>query len=487
MCYLNLLRAVLFALPLMLLASCEQQFDRNNYKAYFGGEIINPTSRYVLFCQGNTVIDTIPLKDNNTFFKTFDSLAPGMYSFRHNPEYQNVYFDKNDSLMVHVNTKNFDESIVFCGRGDQKNNFLMETYLKNEAYRNTIYTAFDYDVERFTKTIDASHSKLREFYVSAKEEIKWSDDFDVYARAATDYTIYATKELYPIAHQIRNGNSNQKVPSNYYDYRQDINFNNSLLANYPPYVSYLSHMLNNVANSKEDRTNPKTVDKTLQTNIAKMEIADTLIKDSGIKNTVLNNIAFNYLLEDQNMGNNQRFLETFHKYSTDKSQKNEITRIGNAILLLEAGKPLPEVMFIDKSGKAVSSNSFKGKKTVIFCWSDRLNSHFIAVHKKVLDLSKKYPDYQFVAVNLDNDQEKWTKTLARYNFPGIIQYRCQNFDSIKDKWAITKIHRTIVLNADGTIKNAFTNVFDPYFEQQLIGSVSSKQSQLAVVNSMQSQ
>jgi hypothetical protein len=69
------------------------------------------------------------------FYAKFDSLLPGLYTFKHyfEPEYQYVYFDKNDSLMVHINSKDFDESIVFCGRGDEKNNFLMELYLKNEA------------------------------------------------------------------------------------------------------------------------------------------------------------------------------------------------------------------------------------------------------------------------------------------------------------------------------------------------------------------
>src|SRR5690606_25966045 len=130
-------------------------------------------------------------KEDNTFFKTFDSLTPGLYSFRHNPEYQYVYFEKNDSLMVHVNTKNFDESIVFCGRGDQKNNYLMEAYLKNEKYRDNMYSVFDYDVDKFTETIDASQKQLTAFYEKNKTEIQWTDEFDVYARAAVDYPFHS--------------------------------------------------------------------------------------------------------------------------------------------------------------------------------------------------------------------------------------------------------------------------------------------------------
>ena len=105
----------------------------SDYVAYFGGEIVNPSSPYVFFCRDNEVIDTLKIDKNNRFFIQFDSLAPGLYTFKHEPEYQYVYFDKNDSIMVTLNSKDFDGSLVFCGRGDQKNNFLVELFLKNAA------------------------------------------------------------------------------------------------------------------------------------------------------------------------------------------------------------------------------------------------------------------------------------------------------------------------------------------------------------------
>ena len=81
-----------------------------------------------MFLKDDEVIDTIYLDKNNRFMHKFDSLAPGLYTYKHNPEYQYVYFDKNDSLMLRVNTFDFDNSVVFCGRGDEKNNFLMELF-----------------------------------------------------------------------------------------------------------------------------------------------------------------------------------------------------------------------------------------------------------------------------------------------------------------------------------------------------------------------
>jgi hypothetical protein len=457
-----------FLIPIMILfSSCKNEFKGCEYVAYFGGEIVNPNNPYVLFCRNNEVIDTLKLDKNNRFFIQFDSLAPGLYSFKHEPEYQYVYFDKNDSIMVRVNSKDFDESVVFCGRGEEKNNFLMEMFLKNEKDKYKMFEYFDDDFEDFSKQIDSTYSKETTFYKTRKAEIKWSDDFDVFAKASLDFNYYSKKELYPLVHKIRTGQDViEKLPANYYDYRKKIDFNNVELSSYAPYVMYLSHMLNNMGNINYHNHFSET-DLALKTNINKMIIADTLIKNNTVKNTILNNIAFTYLLEDQNMANNNKFLVTYKKLSTDKSKKNEITTICNAIQMLKVGYALPEVSLIDVAGSKISSTNVTKPNTIFFFWTVNAKSHFEAVHKKVMELKSKYPQYNFVAININDSGEDWIATLKKYKFDGITELHCSDFENLKNKWAINKIHRTIILGDKGLIKNAFVNIFDSQFEDNL--------------------
>jgi peroxiredoxin len=451
----------------LFLSSCNKEFKANDYRAYFGGEVKNPTNRFVYFSKDGVVIDTIPLQKDNSFFIQFDSLAPGMYSFKHDPEYQYVYFDKNDSIMVHINSKDFDESIIFCGRGDAKNNYLMESYLKNESDKEKMFDVYDYDISKFTSNTDSTYKSNKKSYNIHKNDIKWSKDFDDYAKASLDFNYYSKRELYPIIHKLRTAEDVfEKLPKQYYNYRKNIDFNNVQLATYSPFVMYLSHLLNNVGAVKY-HNHFSGVDLALTTNINKLNIADTLIKNEKVKNSIFNNIAFTYLLEDQNMVNNQKFLESYRKFSTDNSKKNEILRIGNAIQLLIAGNQLPEVKLIDKDGLTVSTNSIIKKKTVLFFYTKEALTHLAAAHKKVLAFKSKYPDYQFIAINLDKDQKEWQELLSNYKFEGIQEYRCANFEDIKNKLAITKIQRALVLDVNGKIKNAFTNLFDVKFEKEL--------------------
>lgn len=455
------------AFLLLVLGSCKNEFSNDNYTAYFGGEIINPSNRFVLFCKNNEVIDTIPLKKDNTFFIKFDSLPPGLYTFKHEPEYQYIYFDKNDSLMVRVNTRDFDESVMFCGRGCEKNNFLMEMYLKNEKDKDKMFDVFDYDVDKFNAVIDGMYKKNTNYYNVKKQEINWNEDFDIYAKAALNFPHYTKKEIYPVIHRMRTGNDiYEKLPKDYYDYRKNIDYSNETLTDFSPFAVYLNHMLNNVSAIKY-HNHFSEVDIALKTNINKMNIADTLIKNEKVKNMVLNNIAIKYLLEDQNMVNNNLFLDTYHKYSTDKSQKNEIVKIGNAIQLLKPHFDLPKVNFLDSEGRTVSSSDLIKQKTVFFFWTAQATTHMAAVHKKVIDFKKRHPDYNFIAININDKFESWKAILSNYTFPGIGEYHCTDFEDLRIKWAITRPTRTIIVGPDNKIKNAFTNIFDVNFEKEL--------------------
>lgn len=451
----------------LLLISCKNDLTASDTAAYFGGEVENPTSRFILFCKDGNIIDTIPLKKDNTFLKKIDSLPEGLYSFKNEPEYQYVYFDKNDSIMVHIDSNNFDESIVFCGRGGEKNNFLIEMFLKNEKDKNELFDAFNLNINAFNIKIDAIYGNNLKFYDAKKEEINWSAAFDKFADALVNLPYYSKKEIYPTLHKLRTGEDTfEGLPKNYYNYRNNINLNNENLIYFSPYTSYINMMLTNRATLKY-HNHLSEVDAALRTAVNKLNSANTLIINKKVKNTVVNNIAFQYLLEDQNMVHVIDFLSVYKKISTDKSKKNEITNLGNSIQLLTAGKVLPSITLADSKGVKVSSSDLINSKTVFFFWTENLKSHFDGAHKKAVELQKKYPDFKFISINLDVNPNKWKTIISDNLYATIKEYHCENFDELKSKWAITKVHRTLIVNKNKTIKNGFSNMFDINFEKEL--------------------
>jgi len=460
----NYIKTYLVLSLILLLTSCKKD---DNYTAYFGGEVINPRTPYIIFSKGNQVIDTIPLDKNNRFSVKFDSLAPGLYSFKHDPDYQYVYFDKNDSLNVSIDTNDFDQSITFSGRGDRKNNFMTELVIMNEVDRHRSYDIYNYEYDKFSKTIDSAYAIRENFYAKNKEDIKWSKGFDYYAKARLKLNYFAKKEYYPYVHARRTGEQFDAsvLPKDYYNFRKSVDRNDDRLVNFSPFIRYLTGMLNNMAITRGYKKGDLQ-ENSVGNNIDKLNIADSLFTNKNVKNEILNTIAFNYLLEDQNIANNQKFLERFLALSTDTNKDNEIRKIGKALKQLNAGSKLPAVALVDTKNKAFDADTGISKETVIFFWTSCAKAHMDKVQEKVSELKKKHPKVNFVAVNVDTDAE-WKKTVGRYNFADAQQLRATDFHELKDRWVFTKINRTIILNADGTIKNAFTNLLDAKFTDAL--------------------
>ena len=450
-------------LLLILLSSCAKEAD---HSAYFSGEVINPRTRYVLFSKGNKVIDTLKLDKNNRFFIKFDSLTPGLYSFKHDPDYQYVYFDRNDSLMVTFNTADFDRSVSFSGRGDRKNNFMMELYMLNEIDRHQAYDVYSYDYKKFSHFTDSVFALRKNFYDKNKKDIQWSKNFDFYARWRLYLNYYSKKEYYPYVYARRTGEDVlPTLPKDYYSFRKKVNFNDARLIGFSPYMRYLNALLNNMAITRHF-SQGNVAEEALRNNVDKLNIADSIFTNKDVKNEVLNTIAFNYLLEDQNISNNQKFLDRYMMLSTDKDKDNEIRRISKAIKKLKKGAKLPNTELVTTENKDFNVTSDIINETVIFFWTSCAPAHTERIDKKVTELKKQHPDVDFLAVNVDSDDE-WKKTLGLYKFDGALQLHSANFDNLRDKWVITKINRTIILNADGTIKNAFTNLLDNDFGKSL--------------------
>jgi hypothetical protein len=436
-----------------------------NHVAYFGGEIENPKNNFVVFMKNDKVVDTFYLDENNRFFHKFDSLTPGLYSFKHDPEYQYVFFDKNDSLMIRLNSNDFDNSLMFCGRGDEKNNFMMELYLKDMKLKNDLFDVYEQPEKVFSKYIDSSNQNIKNLYNKRKAFINWSEEFDEVAKTNILLNYAYKKEVFPIVHEFKTGeNIKTDLPKSYYNYRKKIDVNQANLLYYSPFINYMTSMLNNIVLTK---SKGNLDDMSLENNIKKLEIIDTLIKNKHVKNLVVNNIANMYLLSDQCSINNGKFFTLYSKMVSNENMKAKVMKTASNIQKLRNNNVLPEISVLDTNNKRVVINDLITKKTIIYFWTKQSDSHSFYSHKKVDELKAKYPDIQFIAININNTQEDWLKEIKTKKYSNSIELRALDFEELQNKWVINKVYRTLIINKNGTINNAFVSLFDANFESYL--------------------
>ena len=118
---------------LLTLISCKKDGNETALDyAYLGGEIINPNTKHIVLSKNKTIIDTVKLDGRNRFLYKVDKLNKGLYTIRHGGEFQLILLEPEDSLLFRLNTLDFDESLVYSGKGNKKNNYFINEFLKNE-------------------------------------------------------------------------------------------------------------------------------------------------------------------------------------------------------------------------------------------------------------------------------------------------------------------------------------------------------------------
>ena len=441
-------------LSVLGLCSCEsKKNDPTDQSAYFGGKINQPKSNYVLFCKDNTVMDTLYLNDDNEFGKKFDFLNPGMYIIKYGNNNKYVYFDKNDSLYLRINTQDFENLSSFYGNGSEKNNFLLELFAAIKDDNNNTDHIYKKTYKYFKRSTDSLRDTRTAMYLRRKTEIGWSNDFDQYAKAVIDYTNYSRLEGYSFIKKRYSNLNNDTLPDDYFNYRKNINFNKEEFSEFKPFTKYLAILLSSITHKKEIK-NP------LEKGLMRLQIVDSLVTNKKVKNKVLHDLAYNYLLEDQNIENNNVFIKKYVSLSNDEIQKKEIKDLLVNINSFKKESPLKDFTFRDRDLKSIYLKDTINKPTLIYFWSKNSMAHFKKANERIEELQNKYPKIEVISINIDNDKRVLQLLNQMVTNPNTIYLQTEDFETLSDKWIILRLNRAIYLNSNGTINNGFINIFD---------------------------
>lgn len=466
-------------LVILTLFNCKK--DGNNSEdnyAYLGGEIINPNSDFVVLLKYDVVIDTIKLDSKNRFLYKVDNLKEGLYTFYHGGEIQMVLLEPKDSLLFRLNTLEFDESLVFTGTGDKKNNYLINEFLENEIQEKKIFKFCQLKPEAYENRIDSLKNLKLNKLKTFKAKYAPSSLFDKIANTNIDYSYYSSKEVYPFVHHGNNkGDILKSLPKDFYSYRKTINYNDNFLKEHYSYSSFLKYSLNNLALENHIAHSNDDVFKrsSLCYNLDRLKLIDSLISNETIKNELLYYFTANYLSKSTNTENNDALLSAYLSKSSDETGKNEIKRFATSLNNLKEGGNFPDIKIVDYKNVEFDINSLIKTPTVICFWSNTFYNHFKESHYKLNKLKVKYPEVKFIVINIDDfgsDKPKTSLKENRFNFKD--EYQFKNPKESIEVLAIQPMTKTIVVDKHQKIVYSNTNIFSMNFEEQLLGAINRK-------------
>ncbi|GFD83702.1 hypothetical protein KUL118_65640 [Tenacibaculum sp. KUL118] len=431
-----------YFIPLILIVFIGCNKSDKDKPTYFGGKIINPKCDFVVLSDNYDFNDTIPLSKNNTFLGSYKKFKEGLYIFHHGNELQYVYMQPSDSLLIRLNTWDFDESLVFSGINAERNNLLLESFLQYEQDFKNTFAYLSLPKNEFLAKIDSMKSDkkiiLENYKTNSNDVSGFLDVFDI----SLNFPLYTRLEQYA----IKNLNNNiQNFSSSYYSYREKAPNKDSLMF-YGPYYRFVMEKINNDAYQK---SNGVKTDKFTQNLLHAINENVTL---ETVKNKMLYNAVIRNFYEEPSSEVKSEAFFTFFKLNTNNEHKKNVQRLINDLKVLNKGEKLPPFKLIAADGELKEfSNISKNKNTVVllknyeYASDDWVSSRFNY-------LVKKNPDINFVLVNLCDSSKRFTKNVdVKY------QYTIPSESAICD-FTTSKFPRMILVDKNGIIQNGYTSL-----------------------------
>lgn len=127
-----------FTCFLFLLTTCLTFAQTSIGRISFTAKIANRNSDTLIIRGANKFMHIFTIDKKGTFSGTFES-TKGFYQFSDKKEGSNLFLKPGDDITLTMDAKEFDETIVYTGKGADENNFLAQSALRDEKFQNNAY------------------------------------------------------------------------------------------------------------------------------------------------------------------------------------------------------------------------------------------------------------------------------------------------------------------------------------------------------------
>ena len=462
------MRFSFYVLLSLFVVSCQSKSDPKTCgSAWIGGQIVNPKSDYVIISHNRNTSDTVYLDDRNFFNYHIKATDPGFYYFQHF-EFQAMYLEPGDSVMLRVNTLEFDESLTYTGKGSAKNNFLTELFLLNEGADQQIVSFYGLEPEIFIEKLDSIRQIRQSFLKEFEDQNKPSASFLSVANAAIDYAIYGKMELYVSSNNKRQSfEEGREIPTSFFNYRKNIDLGNEELRTYYPYFRALGYYFDNLA--YEAIEGYRTFDRmSFDHNDHKMDLIQNSVTNDSLKQSLLKNTVINYVINAEEKEHVEAILDKFNRYNLSSEDQKIIHELADISMTLMPNKPLPDLELVSFDNRTLRFSQVINRPTMIYFWSMNSPMHVKNVHNRISELRQKYPEFDFIGLNVDDQFKKWKRLVQHEAYRSEHEFQFEDIDQAGMALLINSINKSMMIDGQGTIIDSHANIFSMDTEQKLL-------------------
>jgi hypothetical protein len=469
------LKFIFIILSLLSFLSCKQD-KKTSEDFYIGGQIANPSSKYVIISKNDVNLDTLYLNDRNQFGGTLKNIKAGLYVFKHPPENQIIYIEPGDSTLVWLNTLAFDESIYFSGKGSEKSNFLTNLYLLNQQDNNFILNYYKLEPSEFAQKTDSIRNERQQRLLFLDKKYGLSEDFKKLASSSIDYEFYDLRERYAFLIRKYYREFVEKIPKDFHQYRKEISFNDESLQEYYVYLNLIDDYLRTKSLEYCDENNIETQDcynlNSNQNTKRRIVLADSIIQNKKIKGIFLDRLAAQGIIYAQNSENIQSILALLTKINYSGERLADLRQMATIQREFLPGYNIGDLKLSTTSKETILLKDISRNPIIAYYWSVNSQGHHRWQHKIIEDLRVKYPEIDFIGINIDKNQfEPWVNVIKNNSYDPKFEFQLINI-RLEDKLLKNYLNKLIFIETSGKIARGDAQLNTPDIETKILEFIS---------------
>ncbi|HET8837970.1 MAG TPA: hypothetical protein VFM82_03145 [Flavobacteriaceae bacterium] len=452
----------------IFLIGCKDEPVRDT--TYIHGEIVNPFENYILLYKDNDLVDTIFLNDRNTFTYELKEAEEGLYIFRQPPESQTIYIVPGDSILFRVNTLAFDETLYFSGTSAVKNNFLMELFLLNDRNNELILSYYKIDPKKFAAISDSIHTVRENMFDELVKENDFSENFIELGAKSVDYEFYDLRERYAFLIQ-KFAQDERKISERFFDYRNQVNFNDKTLKNHIVYQRFLDDYLKNrsIENCEQRSTDRDCYSLNNYYNLRRrILLVDSLFTIDVLRNRFFQRFGAQQIIFSDRASQIDSTLQLLSKLSYEEKGLEELGKLADVQRSYFIGNNISDKKLIDFEGHKISIKKLLNKPTITFSWSLYNEDDYKNKHEKISELRRKYPEINFIAINIDDGEtEAWKRVVTKNRYDPNFEYQNRGTGDKKELYR-NYLNKVLFINRKGEIVFGDIPLDSPNFEGYIL-------------------
>ncbi|MDX1829829.1 MAG: redoxin domain-containing protein [Lutibacter sp.] len=438
------MRKIWILIAVLSIISCNKEVKKDF--TVISGKVVNKQSDKISLIDGfRDYSKTIQLKDDGSFLDTL-KIEEGHYWLRDGNNNIPLYLEKGENLQINYDSNNFDETYKIEGEGSKISDYLFQKSKIEQKIRAKGTKIYLLDENDYKALFQKEKDELTDLIYSLKDIPESFTDSEI---RNIEYKYYNAINRYEVYHAHYAKLPDFKVSEHFLDDLENVIYTDEGDFKFSRAYRIL------VTNFYRDQALVEAKKDSIDEDLAFLKVASD-IPSQIIKNDLLYNAAKYGITYTEDI---EGYYKIFMEASTNKKQKEEITRSYDKLKTVAKGQPSPKFNNYENfKGGTTSLDDLKGKYVYIDVWATWCGPCKAEIPSlKKIEEEYKHKNINFVSISVDKkkDHDKWLKMVKEKDLKGYQLFADNDWNSeFVKNYLILGIPRFILIDPEGNIVNS---------------------------------